>query len=110
MVEWWQAVLIGLAPSLVTAVVALVIQRQQQKHGLQAQTLQIDADRQARREEAARQHLREQARPLYDFLAVVERDQGRRLLRGMLQGEGTRARAWGDEHPDPSLACRRSVL
>jgi hypothetical protein len=94
MILWWQAILIGLAPSLATGAVAFLVQQFQYRHELALQGQRTGADRLARQEAVMREHLRERAKPLYEFLEIVERDQSRRFLRGSLLADGTRDRAW----------------
>lgn len=90
MVQWWQAVLIALASALMTGTLALVVQVFQQRHDNRRQQREFEADKVARREEAARQQSRDQAKPFYEFIELVELDQGRRLLKSMMTGQGGR--------------------
>ena len=59
-------------------------------HQLAVENKRQESDRRARQEAALREYLKEQARPLRDFLEIVKRDQGRRLLQNMLKRDGTR--------------------
>lgn len=90
MIEWWQAVLIGLFPSLVTAGMAIVLQKRQQDHEAIMQAEREQVERRVRLEHAAREHSQRRAERLYDFLDIIERDQGTRLLRSLVDTEGFR--------------------
>ena len=52
----------------------------------------LEEERKARREEAVRRHLREQAEPVYTFLNIMERRQGILLLGDMLRGGDAKQR------------------
>ncbi len=97
------ALVSGLAVSLLNARISRDVQDRQHRYDLDRQqrdhehaarmeAQQRQAERQARRDEALRKHLRDEAEPLYEFLNIVERQQGRRLLRGMLQEGGAQER------------------
>lgn len=86
MLEWWQALLIALAGTLGTGGVALLLQSRQQRHDAKRQLEQFREERRTRMENALREHLRDRAKGIYEFLEVIEREQGRRFLRDILSG------------------------
>ena len=94
MIEWWQAVLISLASALATGGVALLVQNRQQRHDARMQAQRLQAERESRREQALRNHLKEQAKPLYDFLGILERDQGRRFFGNVMRSKEAQDRGW----------------
>ena len=60
-------------------------------HQLAVEEKRAQADREARQEEAQREYLKGQAKPLQEFLEIVKRDQGRRFLGNMLKRDGARS-------------------
>ena len=87
------AVLVGvftLGGSIVTWLLSSRTSREahQRQHSSDMALLdkRLEEERKARREEALRRHLREQAEPLYTFLNIMERRQGIWLLGDMLGG------------------------
>ncbi|MEX0785789.1 MAG: hypothetical protein WD939_04050 [Dehalococcoidia bacterium] len=107
MIEWWQAVLIALFPSLVTAAVAIRIQLSQQDHDTRMQGQRLESERRLRRDEALRRHLKERAEPLYDFLKTVEREHARAFLGRMLHDGHAKQRFEQHLHAlDPALKER----
>ena len=81
MIEWWHAVVISVVTALGTGGVAFILQAQR-----------LRAEGQARREDALREHLRQQAEPLYEFLRIMERHQGGRFMENVMRGGGAQKR------------------
>ena len=92
------------------------VQMRHHAHELEMERQCREADRDVRHEEALREHLKERAQPLSDFLDLVERDQGRRLLANMLGRDGPRKHAekliGGEIEPDVwnAISAHRTAL
>ena len=103
MIEWWQAGLSILLTGLLTIAAGVVAwllnsrtaretQDREHRHTTELELRRERAERQVRREEALREYQRGQAEPFYEFLGIVERLQGRRLLGNMMRAGGGQRR------------------
>ena len=88
MIEWWHALLIALAGGALPTAAALAVERMRHGHSLIMQERRLQAERQEKREEFAREVRRERLQPVFDLLTEMELGYSHRLWTAALDGIG----------------------
>ena len=87
------------------------VQETEHSHDADLQDRRLEAEREAARSETKRAYLKQRAQPLLEFLEIVEREQGRRLLEGGLRGGDAKQRFEAGFHQlDPAVKAQMDPL